>query len=125
MEQLSGQDAMFLYGEMDNTPMHIGPVLIYDPSTAPDGIVRFKDLVRTFQERLHRSPVFTRKLMNVPLGIDHPFWVDDPNTDVEFHVRHIALPKPGDWRQFCIQIARLHARALRDRRHIVHAAPAS
>ncbi|MBK6288145.1 MAG: wax ester/triacylglycerol synthase family O-acyltransferase [Gammaproteobacteria bacterium] len=116
MEQLSGQDAMFLYGEMDNTPMHIGPVLIYDPSTAPDGIVRFKDILRTFQERLHRSPVFTRKLMNVPLGIDHPFWVDDPNTDVEFHVRHIALPKPGDWRQFCIQIARLHARAL-DRAH--------
>ena len=116
MQQLSGQDAMFLYGEMENTPMHIGPVFIYDPSTAPGGIVRFKEILRTFQERLHRSPVFTRKLMNAPLGLDHPFWVEDPNTDIEFHVRHIALPKPGDWRQFCIQIARLHARAL-DRAH--------
>ena len=116
MQQLSGQDALFLYGEMENTPMHIGPVFIYDPSTAPGGIVRFKDILRTFQERLHRSPVFTRKLLNVPFGLDHPFWVEDPNTDIEFHVRHVALPKPGDWRQFCIQIARLHARAL-DRAH--------
>lgn len=116
MQQLSGQDALFLYGEMENTPMHIGAVFIYDPSTAPGGIVRFKDILRTFQERLYRSPVFTRKLMNVPFGLDHPFWVKDPNTDVEFHVRHVALPKPGDWRQFCIQVARLHARAL-DRAH--------
>ena len=62
MQQLSGQDAMFLYGEMDNTPMHIGPVFIYDPSTAPGGLVRFKDVLRTFGERIHRSPVFTRRL---------------------------------------------------------------
>jgi len=116
MQQLSGQDSMFLYGEMQNTPMHIGPVLIYDPSTAPAGLVRFKDILRTFQERMHRSPVFTRKLLSVPLGLDHPFWVDTGDIDMEFHVRHIALPKPGDWRQFCIQIARLHARRL-DRAH--------
>jgi WS/DGAT/MGAT family acyltransferase len=116
MQQLSGQDAMFLYGEMDNTPMHIGPVFIYDPSTAPDGFVRFKDILRTFQERIHLSPVFTRRLATVPLNLDHPFWVDSDKLDIEFHVRHIALPKPGDWRQFCIQIARLHARAL-DRAH--------
>lgn len=112
MQQLSGQDAMFLYGEMDNTPMHIGPVLIYDPSTAPGGFVRFKDILQTFEERLYRSPVFTRKLVNVPFGLDHPFWIEDDRFDIEFHVRHIALPKPGDWRQLCIQIARLHARPL-------------
>jgi len=116
MQQLSGQDAMFLYGEMDNTPMHIGPVFIYDPSSAPGGFVRFKDVLRTFQERMHLSPVFKRRLAMVPFNLDHPFWVDADNPDIEFHVRHIALPKPGDWRQFCIQIARLHARAL-DRAH--------
>ena len=112
MQQLSGQDAMFLYGEMDNTPMHIGPVFIYDPSTAPGGLVRFKDVLRTFGERVHRSPVFTRRLAMVPFNLDHPFWVNADDTDIEFHVRHIALPRPGDWRQFCIQIARLHSRAL-------------
>jgi WS/DGAT/MGAT family acyltransferase len=48
----------------------------------------------------------------VPLGLDRPYWVDDENFDLEYHVRHIALPKPGDWRQFCIQVSRIHARAL-------------
>lgn len=112
MQQLSGQDAMFLYAERPNSPMHIGPVMIYDPSTAPNGFVRFKDILKVFEQRLHRSPVFTRKLLNVPLGLDHPYWIEDPDFDLEFHVRHIALPKPGDWRQLCIQVARLHARQL-------------
>ncbi len=116
MQQLSGQDAMFLYAETDNAPMHIGTVLIYDPATARGGLVRFKDILRTFRERNDRSPVFTRKLVSVPLHIDHPFWTNAEDPDIEFHVRHIALPKPGDWRQFCIQIARLHSRAL-DRAH--------
>ena len=45
-----------------------------------------------------------------------PYWVDDPNFDLEYHVRHIALPQPGDWRQLCIQIARIHGRQLDLRR---------
>jgi WS/DGAT/MGAT family acyltransferase len=48
----------------------------------------------------------------VPLSLDRPYWVEDSGIDVEFHVRHIALPHPGDWRQLCIQVARLHSRAL-------------
>ena len=47
------------------------------------------------------------------MGLDHPYWVEDSNFDLEFHVRHIALPKPGDWRQLCIQVARLHSRGRR------------
>ena len=112
MQQLTGMDASFLHSEMDNAPMHIGPLLIYDVSTAPDGFVRFKDILRTFEERLDRSTVFRRKLANVPLNLDQPYWVEDEHFDLEFHVRHIALPKPGDWRQLCIQVARLHARPL-------------
>ncbi len=50
--------------------------------------------------------------MRVPLDLDHPYWIEDEEFDLEYHVRHIALPKPGDWRQFCIQVARLHARGL-------------
>ena len=45
-----------------------------------------------------------------------PYWVDDPDFDLEYHVRHIALPQPGDWRQLCIQIARIHARQIDLRR---------
>ena len=112
MEQLSGLDASFLYLETGNMPMHIGGLAIYDQSTAPDGTVTFKEILRFFEKRLHKARVFRQRIARVPLGLDHPYWVDDPDFDLEFHVRHIALPKPGDWRQLCIQVARLHARPL-------------
>ena len=112
MHQLSGLDATFLYAEMNNSPMHIAPLLIYDPATTGRDVVRFKDILQTFAERLDRSPVFRRKLAMVPLNLDQPYWVDDDRFDLEFHVRHIALPKPGDWRQLSILAARLHARPL-------------
>lgn len=112
MQQLTGPDAMFLHMELDRFPMQIGGVSIYDQSTSPGGVVRFKDILALFESRLDRSPIFRRKLAEVPLNLDQPYWVDDPNFDLEFHVRHIALPQPGDWRQLCIQVARLHARPL-------------
>jgi diacylglycerol O-acyltransferase len=112
MEQLSGLDASFIYAEMANTPMHIGSLMIYDPSTAPNGFVRFKDILRTFEERLERTALFRRKLFTVPFYLDQPYWVEDHDFDLEFHLRHIALPQPGDWRQLCILVARLHSRPL-------------
>jgi diacylglycerol O-acyltransferase / wax synthase len=112
MEQLSGQDASFVYMETPTTPMHIGSVGIYDPSTAPGGFVRFKDILAHVESRLDKARSFRQKLVRVPFDLDHPYWVDDANFDLEYHVRHIALPKPGDWRQLCIQVARLHARGM-------------
>ncbi len=112
MEQLSGMDASFLYFETPNAPMHIGSFMIYDPSTAPGGFVRFKDILAHVQSRLPLSRTFRQKLVEVPMNADHPYWINDPDFDLEFHVRHIALPKPGDWRQLCIQAARLHSRPL-------------
>ena len=111
-EQLTGLDAMFAYAESPRTPMHIGDCKIYDPSTAPGGKVRFKDILQHVEERLHRAKTFRQKLKQVPLDYDHPYWVDDKDFDIEYHIRHIALPHPGDWRQLCIQVARLHARSL-------------
>jgi WS/DGAT/MGAT family acyltransferase len=111
-EQLTGLDASFFYAETPRTPMHIGAFAIYDPSTAEGEFVRFKDILRHVEARLHRSKTFRRKLLIPALGVDHPYWMDDPEFDVEFHIRHIALPSPGDWRQLCIQVARLHARPL-------------
>lgn len=112
MQQLDGKDARFLYGEIERAPMHIGSLLIYDQSTAPGGKVRFRDILRVFDERTDRTTVFTRRLLQVPFDIDHPFWVEDEHFDLESHVNHIALPRPGTWRQFCTQVARLHARPL-------------
>jgi diacylglycerol O-acyltransferase len=112
MQQLTGLDASFLYLETANAPMHISGLAIYDQSTAPGGKVRFKEIIENTTNRIRRLPTLSRHLLTVPLGMDHPYWVSNGTFDPEFHIRHIALPSPGDWRQLCIQIARLHARPL-------------
>lgn len=112
MEQLSSIDASFIHAEHPGLPMHISALSIYDPSTAPGGKVRFKDILRLYEEAMYEVPLLRRRLVTVPGNMDFPFWREEPSLDVEFHVRHIALPKPGDWRQFYIQLARLHSRQL-------------
>ncbi|MBR2172482.1 wax ester/triacylglycerol synthase family O-acyltransferase [Sphingopyxis sp.] len=111
-QQLSAQDAQFLYLQTGDTLTHIMGVYIYDPSTAPGGKVRFKDIVRHIGARLDTSPVFRRKLYRLPLDFDHPYWIEDPQFDLEAHVTHVRLPEPGDWRQFCIQAARHFSRPM-------------
>ena len=112
MRQLSAHDAGFLYSDTSHSNSNITLIQIYDQSTAPGGKVRFKSILAHIESRLAGLPIFRSKLQRVPLDLDHPYWVDDPNFDLEYHVRHIALPKPGDWRQFCIQASRIHARPL-------------
>ncbi len=112
MKQLGILDAAFINLEQTNTPQHVGGLGIYDPSTAPGGFVRFKDVIANFERRLGSHPLFRTRLQQVPGGLDRPYWVKDANFDVEFHLRHIALPHPGDWRQLCIQVARLHSRPI-------------
>jgi WS/DGAT/MGAT family acyltransferase len=92
--------------------MHIGNVLIYNPETAPGGFVRFKDILQFIHDRMQLSTTMRQRLVRVPFDLDYPYWIEDPNFDLEYHVRHVALPKPGDWRQLCIQAARIHARPL-------------
>jgi diacylglycerol O-acyltransferase len=112
MQQLSGLDASFLYLETPNAPMHISGLAIYDQSTAPGGKVRFKQIIDNTAKRIRRLDSLTRRLATVPLGLDHPYWISDGSFDPEFHIRHIALPAPGDWRQLCILVSRIHARPL-------------
>ena len=68
--------------------------------------------MQRFEDAIYDVPMLRRRLVEVPGNLDFPYWIEDPDFDVEFHVRHIALPKPGDWRQFFIQLARLHSRQL-------------
>ena len=112
MKQLGILDSAFINLEQGNTPQHVGGLGIYDPSTAEGGFVRFKQVIANFEQRLRRMPLFRTRLVEVPGGIDRPYWLKDANFDIEFHLRHIALPEPGDWRQLCIQVARLHAHPL-------------
>jgi diacylglycerol O-acyltransferase / wax synthase len=112
VQQLTGADASFLYFDTPKVPGHVFSLWLYDPSTAPGGKVTFKGILDHYQHRLHVARMFRQKLVHVPMGLDHPYWINDADFDLEFHVRHIALPKPGDWRQLCIQAARLHSRPL-------------
>ncbi|MEZ5571836.1 MAG: wax ester/triacylglycerol synthase family O-acyltransferase [Halioglobus sp.] len=112
MQQLTEMDSNFLQQESPRTPMHISPVIVYDQSEREGGKVRYKEILTVFERNLHKSAIFRRKLAGGAMGLDTPFWVEDEDFDLEFHVRHLALPKPGDWRQFCILLARLQARGL-------------
>ena len=116
MQQLSGIDNVMLFAERRNIYNHVAALLVYDVTTAPGGGVRFKDVLRHFEQRLYLHPVFRQRLVPAPLGVDRPYWVAEADIDLEYHIRHIALPKPGDWRQLMIQVARLHSRPL-DRAH--------
>ncbi len=113
MQQLSPQDAQFLYMESDDNLTHVTSINIFDPSTVPGGkVVRFKEIIAHVEERLIANPMLRRKLVRVPLELDYPYWADDEFFDLEYHIRHGRLPQPGDWRQFCIHMARYHSRPL-------------
>ena len=94
MERLTGLDASFLYMETPTLHMHVSMAAVFDPSTIRGGysFERVHDLVR---RRLVQAPVFTRRLVQVPFHLGHPYWVDDPHFDIDFHLRRAALPAPG------------------------------
>jgi WS/DGAT/MGAT family acyltransferase len=111
MQQLTGLDASFLALETATTTGHVGGLCLLDPSGAakPLNLAR---LTEVLAERLPLVPVLRRKLLQVPLGLDQPYWIDDAAFDIEYHVREIALPRPGSDAQLAEQVSRLHARPL-------------
>jgi diacylglycerol O-acyltransferase / wax synthase len=115
MQQLTGLDASFLALETSTSTGHVGGVCVLDPSDAPRPL-DLGALTELLGQRLPLVPVMRRRLLEVPLGLDQPYWIDDPDFDLEYHVREIALPRPGSEAQLCDQVARLHARPLDRRR---------
>ena len=113
MEQLSGLDGAFLAMETRSVFGHVGSVCILDAGVA-DGEpgLTLEHLTRVIGSRLSLVPLFRRRLVTVPFGLDHPYWIEDPEFDIGFHVRELALPAPGNDGQLAEQVARLHARAL-------------
>ena len=112
MHQLSPQDSQFLYMETNKSLSQVTSVVIFDPSTAKDGTVRFKQIIEHVRSRLNTSPIYRRRIYHVPLELDYPYWIDDEHFDIEYHIRHSRLPHPADWRQLCIHLARFHSRPL-------------
>ncbi|WP_372735862.1 wax ester/triacylglycerol synthase family O-acyltransferase [Nocardioides sp.] len=106
MERLSGLDASFLYLETPEQLMHVCGVIMLDPSTMPDGY-SFDALQAGIEANVRDVPEFTRKLRRVPLGLDHPVWVEDKHFDIERHVHRSALPKPGGYKELTQLTGRL------------------
>src|SRR5207248_5083312 len=110
--QLTSLDAQFLAVESARTFGHVGGFAIYDPVTAPGGRLGVEEVSRLVEERLHLLPPFHWRLVGVPLGLDLPYWIEDPDFDLDFHVREIGLAPPGDYHQLAEQVARIMARSL-------------
>jgi WS/DGAT/MGAT family acyltransferase len=111
MQQLTGLDAAFLALETANATGHVGGLSVLDPGSAPEPLTLAR-LTEVMAGRLPLVPVLRRRLLNVPLGLDQPYWIDDADFDIEYHVREIALPAPGSDAQLTEQVGRLHARPL-------------
>lgn len=98
MERLSGLDAFFLYIETPTMHTHVALTAVLDPSTMPGGY-SFEAMRRHIAERLHLVRPFRKKVVQVPLRLHHPVWVDDPDFDVDRHLKRIAVPAPGGERE--------------------------
>lgn len=94
MHRASGLDTAFLYGETNAWHMHVSAVMLLDPSETPGGY-SFDRLRDAFAERLPLAPQFSWKLHEVPLGLDNPVFIEDPDFDLDYHIRRIAVPPPG------------------------------
>jgi diacylglycerol O-acyltransferase / wax synthase len=112
MRQLSSLDAQFLALEDARTYGHVSGLAIYDPASAPGGTVTIEDVRRLVAERIHLITPFRRRVVEVPFALDYPYWIEDPDFDLDFHVRELALPAPGDDEQLGEQIGRIVARPL-------------
>jgi WS/DGAT/MGAT family acyltransferase len=111
MKRLSGIDATFLYMETPTAHMHVIGVMLLDTSTMAGGYSfdRFRELLDT---RIHLMPMFRRRVVNVPLGLDHPVWIDDPDFDIENHLHRIGAPPPGDPRALADVVGDIASRQL-------------
>ena len=97
-ERLSGLDASFLYMETPTLHMHVAMAAVFDPSTVPGGY-SFRRVRQLINDRIPLAPVFQRRLVEVPMRLGHPVWVDDPEFDIDNHLRRAALPSPGGMRE--------------------------
>src|SRR5262249_45597769 len=112
-ERLSAQDASFLVFETPTTHMHIGGTVIFErgPLATATGGVDIDRIRRYVGTRLHWIPRYRHKLNFIPLE-NHPIWVEEDHLNLEYHVRHTSLPRPGDDAQLKALVARVMSQQL-------------
>lgn len=94
MERMTASDAWFLYLESPTVHLHVTGLLVLDPTTAPKSL-SFAKLRRHVAGRLDLLPMMRRCVVEVPMGIDHAGWIDDPDFDIDQHVHHCRIKGPG------------------------------
>ncbi|HYZ93334.1 MAG TPA: wax ester/triacylglycerol synthase family O-acyltransferase [Actinomycetota bacterium] len=111
MERLTGLDAGFLYMETPTLHMHTLKISVVDPSSIPGGysFQLFKDVL---EDRLHLLPPFRRRIVEVPLRVHHPVWIEDPSFDLSHHVRRVGCPAPGGMHEFAELVSDIASRQL-------------
>jgi WS/DGAT/MGAT family acyltransferase len=112
MRQLTSLDASFLALESSHQTGHVAGLTVLDPSTTKSGDLRFEDIRKLMEERLPLLPPLRWRLVEVPFGLDYPYWLDDPHFDLDFHVRELALPPGGAKEKLAEQVARIVSRPL-------------
>lgn len=112
MHRFNPVDAAMLFLEKRHTPFHVAMVHIYDPSTCPNGTPSFEDITEGIRSCLPIAPSFRRKIVRAPFDLDAPVWIEDEDFELEFHMRQLALPKPGNHEQLRTQVSRLVSRPL-------------
>jgi diacylglycerol O-acyltransferase / wax synthase len=107
LDRLTSIDASFLHQEGPDSHMHIGGVLLFE-GPVPD----FQDVLDHVRGRLHLVPRYRQKLATPPLEAGRPLWVDDPDFNLEYHIRHSALPAPGSEEQLFLLASRVASQQL-------------
>lgn len=107
LDRLTALDASFLHQEGPSSHMHVGAVTEFEGPPPP-----FTELLDTLRGRLHLVPRYRQKLSVPPAGTGRPLWIDDPSFNLEYHVRHTALPKPGSEDQLLRLTARVFSQQL-------------
>ncbi len=92
IQQISGNDATFLYAESPTSPMHVATLIIVE------GSLVYNDFKEMIASKLHLVPKFRQRLLNVPMNLDYPYWVDDPNFELDLHLNRVKLPDPSNWK---------------------------
>ena len=107
LDRLTSVDAGFLHQEGPHSHMQLGGMTIFEGPPPP-----MEEFLEQIRRRLHLVPRYRHKLAFTPLEAGRPVWIDDPNFNLEFHIRHTALPSPGGWEQLCNLTARIFSQAL-------------
>lgn len=108
MQRLTGLDATFLYLETPSSHMHVAGLMVLDPASIEGGVT-LDSVKEVYRQRLHLAPPFRRRLVEVPFGLHHPLWIEDPDFDIDYHIRGTALPAPGTREQLSTLVGRLSA----------------